>query len=733
MSYLILQRKVIKKHCPLVSKLCFRMHAQTLCVFSLTSYHTRLEASKVVIPKWNLGTRCCAVMLNLFIIFVLSIFTLAKANVPIANVYLPPIKTTSIVPEPQEVNTLSGTYTVGKNMVLNLQQPTQALENLASTLQEELAQKWQVELTVKNNSDLAAINVSLLNQQSRSFLADLGIEPVTESEGYVLHIDKDITIVGSDERGAFYGLQSLRQLLRGRPELQAMTVRDYPDFPLRVAMIYLDSNSDELNPQLIPLLAEHKFNAVLVMSNYIRWDSAPELHLPGSASKESAKHLVELSKLNLLNPIPLLETLGHVQWMFVNNQHRDLLADPTVAESFAYDPLNPNVYELLMPIIDEIIEIFEPEVLHIGHDEVRNVIPFPGNEAGRQVGFPKLFLDDTLKFYNYLAKRNIRVMMWHDVLLSDEIIPILSEFPKDIMVASWHYEPATAYSSLERLQAEGFQVLGATWFKPDNITSYAQFAKQKQASGMIQTRWTGYFGNSSLLMGQYNQAYAYLSAANVFWNADALPLNNTPKYFRDVWFSQTLPPQRSGILVDLNPYANRSIDALQSEEVLKGWLGRGENYDMSALLKEKRLEGFKFLLDKAVSLKGLHRRVNTDPERVIIPLNIKANSLVFLHTTGWAAADTGDEVGSYTINFADGSISTIPLLYGQNISAWTESEVSSISLHKAWKGETRNGLDISADLLLWDNPKANQVILSIEFLSTGSIANPILLGISTLD
>ncbi len=671
--------------------------------------------------------------LNFFIVFVLSVVTLAKASTPVADVYLPPVEIVSIVPEPQEMSLLSGSYTVGKNTVLNLQQPTQALENLANALQEELAQKWQIELDVKSNSSLsAAINVSLLNQKYSSFLADLGIEPVTEPEGYVLHIDKDITIVGSDERGAFYGLQSLRQLLRRGPELQAMTVRDYPNFPLRVAMVYLDSNSDELNSRLLPLLAEHKFNAVLVMSNYIRWDSAPELHLPSSASKESAKYLVELSKLYLLNPIPLLETLGHVQWMFVNNQHSDLLADPAVAEPFAYDPLNPNVYELLLPIIDEIIEIFEPEVLHIGHDEVRNVIPFPGNEAGRQVGFPKLFLNDTLKFYKYLAGQNIRVMMWHDVLLSNEIIPILSEFPKDIMVASWNYEPATVYSSLEHLQAEGFQALGATWFKPDNITSYAQFAKQKQASGMIQTRWTGYFGNSSLLSGQYNQAYAYLSAANAFWNANALPLENAPKYFRDAWFSQTLTPQRSGTLIDLNPYANRSIDALQSEEVSKGWLGRGENYDMSALLEEKRVEGFKFLLNRAISLRGSHRRVSADPEKAIIPLNLKASSLGFLHTTGWAAADIGDEVGAYTINFADGSISTVPLLYGQNISAWTEGGVNSISLNKVWKGKTRNGLDVSADLLLWDNPKVNQTILSIEFSSTVGIANPILLGISTL-
>ena len=138
-------------------------------------------------------------------------------------------------------------------------------------------------------------------------------------------------------------------------------------------------------------------------------------------------------------------------------------------------------------------------------------------------------------------------------------------------------------------------------------------------------------------------------------------------------------------------------------------------------------------MGKAILLKGSHRRVNSEPESVTIPLNTKARSLVFLHTTGWTAADTGDEIGSYSVNFADGTTNTIPLQYGRNISAWTENEVFSIDLNKAWKGKTRNNLDISADLLIWDNPKIDQNILSLKFHSTGNIANPILLGLTIIN
>ncbi len=667
----------------------------------------------------------------------LGTFSLAQIST-LADVYLPPVEAVKIVPEPQEISYSSQNYTLSADTAINLSQSlagARAVENLAQTLKEELIQNWQIDIKMQSESSLSSnqIRICLLDEQAGLILNDLGIKPISEPEGYVLHVDSaGVIVVGSDERGVFYGLQSLRQLLRAGPELKGLTIRDYPDLPLRVAMIYLDSNSDELNAKLLPLLAAHKFNTILVMSNYIRWDSAPELHLPGSASKEMVRNLVEISKVNLLNPIPLLETLGHTQWMFSNDQHRDLLADPTVAEAFAYDPLNPDVYKLLLPIIDEAVELFEPKMLHIGHDEVRNVVPFPGNEAQREVGFAKLFLDDTLMLYNHLAKQGIKTMMWHDVLLSDEITPILSEFPKDITVASWNYEPAASYPDLEHLQTEGFQALGATWFKLDNITSYAQFAKENHASGMIQTRWTGYFGNNNLLTSQYNQAYAYLSAANVFWNASAPSLENAPLYFRDMWLRPSPMLLSAGKVVDLNPYTNRTLDALESEELSLGWLGRGKDYDMSALLKEERIAGFRFLFNQVILLKGSHRRVNSEPESVVIPLNTKASSLAFLHTTGWAA-DIGNEVGSYSIHFADGSSNTIPLHYGRNISAWTENEVFSIELNKAWKGKTRNNLDISADLLIWNNPKANQNILSLEFHSTGGIANPILLGLSVIE
>ena len=54
-----------------------------------------------------------------------------------------------------------------------------------------------------------------------------------QSEGYYLRIrDHEIVVAGRDERGTFYGLQTLKQLLQ-QSTVQELEITDYPDVPFR--------------------------------------------------------------------------------------------------------------------------------------------------------------------------------------------------------------------------------------------------------------------------------------------------------------------------------------------------------------------------------------------------------------------------------------------------------------------------------------------------------------------
>jgi hexosaminidase len=70
---------------------------------------------------------------------------------------------------------------------------------------------------------------------------------------------------------------------------------------------------------------------------------------------------------------------------------------------------------MLFDVLDEVIEVFNPKVVHIGHDELRT---YGVCEKCRQKNPARIFADDVIKIYNYLKDRGIRTMMWGDKLLN---------------------------------------------------------------------------------------------------------------------------------------------------------------------------------------------------------------------------------------------------------------------------------------------------------------------------
>ncbi|MGL4608445.1 MAG: glycoside hydrolase family 20 zincin-like fold domain-containing protein [Trueperaceae bacterium] len=656
-----------------------------------------------------------------FYTFLIIVFLVMFANAQerLPDAYLPIISDTRIVPQPQEETELTQGYTFTEATMIYLLTDTPALRHAVELLQDDI----QVRYGFRPPVEIGKTGTGIVIGQNSD---DVGtsLEPVTEAEGYTLESSPaGITIIGSDERGAFYGLQSLRQILGEDPKVRGVQVRDYPDHTLRMAMIYLDKDSD-INEKLIPILAQHKINTVLVMSNYIQWDSAPRLHVPAGASKEQARQLVELARLHLIEPIPLLETLGHTEWLFANNQNRDLLQDPSVPKPWVYDPLNPRTYNVLLPIFDELIELFDPTYVHIGHDEVRNVHPFPSSPEGLQIGFGKLFLQDVQKLHAHLQSRNVKTMIWQDELLSAEVEPLLSQFPKDLVVTSWNYYPASHYPDLTTLQQAGFEVIGSSWKDPDNIEAYVKDTKDKNTLGVLLTRWTGYFGNAEVIHGQYDQIYSYLIAANQFWNADAQRLEAAPDRFRTLWLGSEATRQRAGMTIDLSSVGN--VDLSQ------GFVGLSDEYGFEGILETQRFSRTLFSINKAIALRGTHRRTKEYPISVDIPINKTAGSLAFLHTTLWSTS-TGTDLGSYIVHYTDGTTEQITLFYGANISTWTDTKVSSINLLQGWSGKTMNGLPVAINTFFWTNPKPTVNIEKIEFVSKQGLASPVLLGLTVLE
>lgn len=150
--------------------------------------------------------------------------------------------------------------------------------------------------------------------------AKYGVKPV--SGAYRMNIGKNgISIVGYDERGAFYGLQTLRQLVESPAtvtgELPYVEIDDYPDLKYRgvVEGFYGTPWSHEVRMSLIDFYGKFKMNSYLYGPKDDPYHSCPNWRLP-YPEKEAGniKELIEACKRNRVDFVWAIHPGQDIKW-----------------------------------------------------------------------------------------------------------------------------------------------------------------------------------------------------------------------------------------------------------------------------------------------------------------------------------------------------------------------------------------------------------------------------------
>src|SRR5690606_652680 len=108
--------------------------------------------------------------------------------------------------------------------------------------------------------------------------------------------------------------------------------------------------------------------------------------------------------------IPLIQSLGHSEWIFTNGHNLDIAEDPDMP--YAYSPTNPRTYDFIFSVYQEALDFFQPKGFHIGHDEVtmRGRFPYRSRESGMSA--TDLILMDTIKLNDWFRERGVMVHLW---------------------------------------------------------------------------------------------------------------------------------------------------------------------------------------------------------------------------------------------------------------------------------------------------------------------------------
>lgn len=667
-----------------------------------------------------------------------------------------------LIPKPKSLAFGTGRFALtSKTRIYVGSKPGEGIENALDFFLDELRDTYKIEPKVVRK-DVAAADLpkgAIVLGESTRFDApaaackSFGLAMPDHEEGYAIHIDDDTAVVAANtDRGVFYGLTSLVQLIQvdeGGASLKGVDIVDYPSLDYRgVHCLSAKDGGDEIAKALRTLLARFKMNSLVFECEYIIWDGHEDLtHPKYGMTKKEARKVVDAARKYFIDIAPLVQSLGHSEWIFTNGKNLDIAEDPETP--YAYNPTNPDTYTFIFDVYQQALDLFQPRYFHIGHDEVtmRGRFPWRSKDSGKTT--TDLIIGDINTLHTWFKEKNVRVMMWGDMFLhADEatdahFAPSLEEakqrrslLPKDVIITDWHYAAAKPeeYISIKLWNDLGFDTIGSGWDNPVNIRNLAGACVNEKATGYLQTTWAGFNFKIDNNEESWPQYWAYILAAHYSWSGDTTPHYDLPfsakEKFLDAWFGRKpLLHKRAGYTLDLSAVANRKLEDNAAGE---GWLGYGPDFDFSALPTGALRAGETvFNLAKndkgesALILAGRFNPKGQYPEAVELGVEpVKAAEIHFLMNT----AHRGNEkakVGEIVVGYADGSRASTDLVYGKNIFAYYDTRIGE-EARIAWEGQAKGGRAIYAWDLRWKNPHPGRKIASISLRSSGTEASPIL-------
>lgn len=373
----------------------------------------------------------------------------------------------ALLPAPKRFEYEQGgaTFRTAPRMFLHAAGPEEVTQPVREYLAGQLAQRVGItcELPAPKQSppgDPALVWMSA-DENADPLPAQLDLPADEGPEAYALQVGPDCATVAASARpGLRYGAITLLQLLcnsvaPGGHPVPACKVADWPSFPVRAISIPLPTdrwgypNDAPVDPgfweqYLLRTCLENKLNAVVILVRQgMKYKRHPELDGPAAWDQDTVRRIVATLKAHDIEPIPLLDSLGHANWLVINA--KQLRED---GDTNTLCTRHPDAKPYLLDCYEEVIDVFQPRHFHMGLDEIRWQT-YNKPEAERCPlckGLDKreVFREWVEMLCAFLKERDIRPMMWGDMVLPrhgggtpfhlDDTLPGL---PKEIIITNW--------------------------------------------------------------------------------------------------------------------------------------------------------------------------------------------------------------------------------------------------------------------------------------------------------
>lgn len=361
----------------------------------------------------------------------------------------------NLVPQPQHVAVNKGKFTFSNNVSITGNAPFEI-----GFLKEKLS----------------AAGITLKDAADADKRIEINVDPAVgiKKEGYKMDITPDkITIAASDKAGAFYGVQTLMQLMPpaiyGKAQggenwsIPCVSIEDWPRFGYRGAGLDVSRTFFPLETiyNMLDWISYHKLNTFHwhitddngwrieikkypLLTEKGAWRGPDEVLPPayGSGNKryggfytqEEIKEVVKYAAERNIEIIPEIDLPGHSKAVIecypevgCTNKDKTMSVNGEVNNVWCVG--NEKSYKMIEDIVAELAEIFPSEKIHLGGDEVNmdNWKKCPHCQAFMK----KMGMKEEIELQNYFVRRMEKIVNkygkvlvgWDEIIKGGELEP----------------------------------------------------------------------------------------------------------------------------------------------------------------------------------------------------------------------------------------------------------------------------------------------------------------------
>jgi hexosaminidase len=416
----------------------------------------------------------------------------------------------SVIPQPREMAVTGESFRLSRATRVALADFQSKEDQFAARdFIDDVKQTAGVELRTSRGRSRNSILIGKLELspiQSALKRAGIVVPSSLHEEGYLLVAGKNgVVIAGSTPAGVFYGLQTLKQLVRGdgpNAYIQGVRITDWPAMRWRGV-------SDDISRGPVPTVeyvkrqlrtfAAFKLNMHSFYMEHTFSSSEHPLIGPvgGSLTAEEIRELVAYARSYHIEMIPEQQTFGHLHKALKLEKYSPLAEVPY---GDVLSPQQEGSYKLIADWYRELNELFPGRFFHIGEDETFELGEGQSREAARARGVGAVYFEHLNRVRDLLKPYNRKLIFWGDIALNHPTL--IGQIPKDMIVANWQYSPRDDYISiikpfkdagLEQFVCPGVwgwnQIFPNIDASSKNIVNFVRDGQAAGSQGMLNTTW----------------------------------------------------------------------------------------------------------------------------------------------------------------------------------------------------------------------------------------------------